>query len=73
MRNWLRWLLVLISLLLIGNFAILRIYGDTLQSTHLFIVRSTVFYPIAWLNLAAGIFLLSILVWKWVARKLNSN
>ena len=58
----LHWVLWVIGLILIGNFAVLRMYGDTLQSTHLFIVRGTVFYPLACLNLVAGITLISLLV-----------
>jgi hypothetical protein len=69
MKNILRWLLWLVALVLIGNFVILRIYGDTLQSTHLFIVRGTVFYPVAWLNLIAGISLIIFLIWEIVTRK----
>jgi hypothetical protein len=69
MRNTLRFLLLLIALVLIGNFIILRLYGDTLQSTNLFIVRSTVFYPIAWLNLLLGVLLVSILIGEWLTRK----
>ncbi len=46
------------GLVLIANFAILMIYGDTLQSTHLFIVRGTVFYPVAFVNLILGIIML---------------
>ncbi|MFH1382385.1 MAG: hypothetical protein ABIH70_05770 [Chloroflexota bacterium] len=57
------------GLILIGNFFVLRAYGDTLRSTHLFIVRSTVFYPLAWLNLIAGIFLILFLVWNRLSRK----
>ncbi|MFH1032505.1 MAG: hypothetical protein V1767_08105 [Chloroflexota bacterium] len=64
-----RWLLWICGLILIGNFAVLRIYGDTLQSTHLFIVRGTVFYPLSWLNLVAGIFLLLLLVWERASKK----
>lgn len=47
-----------IGLVLIANFIVLMIYGDTLQSTHLFIVRSTVFYPVAFINLILGIIML---------------
>jgi len=54
---------------LIGNFVILRLYGDTLQSTHLFIVRGTVFYPIALLNLILGILLITFLVWEWLSQR----
>lgn len=47
------------GLVLIGNFFALMRYGDAFQSTHLFIVRSTVFYPLARLSklylLATGI------------------
>ncbi|MBI4304542.1 MAG: hypothetical protein HY665_09440 [Chloroflexi bacterium] len=64
-----RWVAWISSLILIGNFAVLRMYGDTLQSTHLFIVRGTVFYPLSWLNLIFGILLLSLLVWERVSRK----
>jgi hypothetical protein len=46
---------LLTGLVLITNFVVLMMYGDTLQSTHLFIVRSTVFYPIAFVNLILGI------------------
>lgn len=47
-----------VGLVLIANFVILMIYGDTLQSTHLFIVRSTVFYPVALVNLILGILMM---------------
>jgi hypothetical protein len=67
--NRLRWLVVAGGLILIGNFIVLRIYGDTLRSTHLFIVRGTVFYPLAWLNLIAGILLVLLPVWDWVKKK----
>ena len=60
-----RWVLWVASLILVGNFIVLRMYGDTLRSTHLFIVRSTVFYPLAWLNLVAGLLLAGLLVWEW--------
>ena len=49
---------LLVGLVLIANFVILMIYGDTLQSTHLFIVRSTVFYPVALVNLILGILMM---------------
>jgi len=67
--NRLRWLLWVSGLILIGNFIVLRIYGDALRSTHLFIVRGTVFYPLAWLNLIAGILLILLPVWEWVSKK----
>jgi len=64
------WYLLLVNgLVLIGNFIVLRIYGDALRSTHLFIVRGTVFYPFAWLNLILGTILISILVWELVTNK----
>jgi hypothetical protein len=50
--------LLVTGLVLIANFAVLMIYGDTLQSTHLFIVRGTVFYPIAFVNLILGIIMI---------------
>jgi len=64
-----RWLLWVIGVVLIGNFAALMIYGDTLRSTHLFVVRGTVFYPVAYLNLILGVVLIAILVWSTIARK----
>jgi uncharacterized membrane protein len=64
-----RWLLWIIGVVLIGNFAALMIYGDTLRSTHLFVVRGTVFYPVAYLNLILGVVLIAILVWSTIARK----
>jgi len=73
MRKMFRWLLAFIALVQIGNFVILQVYGDTLQSTHLFIVRSTVFYPVAGLNLVLGISLFIFLVWDWLIQKRNSN
>ena len=64
------WYLLLVNgLILIGNFVVLRLYGDVLRSTHLFIVRGTVFYPFAWLNLILGIILISILVWELLTNK----
>jgi hypothetical protein len=62
-------MLLLVGLLLIGNFIILIMYGDTLQSTHLFIVRGTIFYPIAFINLLAGILLISSVIWRWYKQK----
>jgi hypothetical protein len=58
-----RWFLWICGLIFIGNFIALRAYGDTLQSTNLFIVRGTVFYPFSWLNLIAGVILIGLLVW----------
>jgi|GEM_PF-6323255 len=66
MRNAVRLLLSLIALVQIGNFTILKLYGDALQSTHLFIVRGTVFYPVAGLNLILGVLLSVFLVWEWL-------
>ena len=57
-----RWLLWLCGIVLIANYAILMIYGDTLRSTHLFIVRGTVFYPVAYLNLILGVVLIALLI-----------
>lgn len=73
MIKWLYWTLWVISLVLIANFAVLMIYGDTLQSTHLFIVRGTVFYPLAYLNLVAGIFLMALLIWRAIQDKTKSK
>ena len=64
-----RYVFWIAAVVLIGNFVILRIYGDTLMSTHLFIVRGTVFYPYAWLNLIMGIAIISILVWELFTKK----
>ena len=71
MRNTLRLLLLFIALILIGNFIILRLYGDTLQSTHLFIVRGTVFYPVAGLNLVLGVLLVIALIWERLTQRKN--
>ncbi len=71
MRNTLRLLLLIIALVLIGNFVILRLYGDTLQSTHLLIVRGTVFYPVAGLNLVLGILLVIVLIREWLTQRKN--
>ena len=68
-RHLPRWVMLLVALVLIGDFAILRQYGDALQSTNLFIVRSTVFYPVAWLNLIAGMSLVVVVLWEWLIRK----
>ena len=73
MNKWLYWTLWFISLVLVANFAVLMIYGDTLQSTHLFIVRGTVFYPLAYLNLIAGIFLMALLVWRAINDRAKSK
>lgn len=68
MLNKSRWFIWICGLMLIGNFAAMMAYGDTLRSTHLFIVRSTVFYPVAFLNLIAGIILVGLLL-KEILRK----
>jgi hypothetical protein len=64
-----RWLLWVCGVVLIGNFAALMAYGDTLRSTHLFIVRGTVFYPVAYLNLILGLALIGLLIWEMVGGK----
>jgi len=69
MSKKIRCVLWVSSLVLIGNFIVLRMYGDTLRSTHLFIVRGTVFHPLAWLNLILGILLVGLLVWEWLSMK----
>ncbi len=73
MSNRFSWVLWIIGLILVGNFYVLMRYGDALQSTHLFIVRGTVFYPLAWLNLLSGLLLLSLLVWGRFFGKRKSN
>ncbi len=68
MSKWLLWTSLIASLILIGNFAVLRLYGDTLQSTNLFIVRGTVFYPLSVLNLITGIILFIFSVYHLVKK-----
>jgi hypothetical protein len=64
-----RWLLWICGIILIANFGILMAYGYTLRSTHLFIVRSTVFYPVAYLNLILGVALIAALILDLIKRK----
>jgi hypothetical protein len=64
-----RWIQWICGIVLIGNFVVLMMYGDTLQSTHLFIVRGTVFYPVAYLNLILGVVFIAMLVLKIIRRK----
>ena len=73
MIKLLYWVLWVIALILVSNFAVLMVYGDALRSTHLFIVRGTVFYPLAWLNLVFGVLLVSLLIWKTVQDKMKSK
>jgi len=73
MFKWWYWTLWGISLILVGNFVVLMMYGDTLQSTHLFIVRGTIFYPLSYLNLIAGIFLMALLIGKAVRDKMKTK
>jgi hypothetical protein len=72
MINKFRWFLWFCGIMLIGNFIMLMAYGDTLQSTHLFIVRGTVFYPFAWLNLIAGMILIGLLVIEAIIKNRKS-
>jgi hypothetical protein len=69
MTGKLLWVPLISGLVLIANFVVLMKYGDTLQSTHLFIVRGTVFYPLAWLNLIFGVLLIALVVRGWVSGK----
>jgi hypothetical protein len=64
-----QWVLWIIGLILVGNFVALMIYGDTLKSTHLFIVRGTVFYPLAYLNLVSGMGLITLLALGKIFKK----
>ncbi|PPD58482.1 hypothetical protein [Dehalogenimonas etheniformans] len=65
MKTTLRLLLSIVAMVLIGNFIILRLYGDTLQSSNLFIVRGTVFYPFAFLNGILGVALGAYIFLDW--------
>jgi hypothetical protein len=67
MTGKLLWVPLVSGLVLIANFIVLMEYGDTLQSTHLFIVRGTVFYPLAWLNLIVGVILIALVIRGWVS------
>lgn len=67
MTGKLLWVPLVSGLVLIANFIVLMKYGDTLQSTHLFIVRGTVFYPLAWLNLIVGVILIALVIRGWVS------
>jgi len=67
MTGKLLWVPLVSGLVLIANFIVLMKYGDTLQSTHLFIVRGTVFYPLAWLNLILGVILIALVIRGWVS------
>ncbi len=69
MKVWLRWLTLVGGMVLIGDFAVLMTYGYALRSTNLFIARSTVFYPLAWLNLLAGIVLFLVLAFDLLHRR----
>ncbi len=69
MSKGLTWIAILGSLLLCGNFFVLMTYGYALRSTNLFIARSLVFYPLAWLNLLAGTALLLAAVLDRVRRR----
>lgn len=60
---------LLCGLVLTGNFVILAMYGDTLRSTHLFIVTGTVFYPFAYANLTLGVLVLGSLIYNWFRKK----
>ncbi len=73
MWNKFRYVLLVSGLILVANFIVFRMYGDALRSTHLFIVRSMVFYPFAWLNLVVGIILISVLVWEWITDRRTEN
>ncbi len=67
--NGSRWLEFIAGLVLIGNFAVLMAFGNALRSTYLFITRSTVFYPLAVVNLVVGIALLAVLAGQLLRRK----
>jgi hypothetical protein len=69
MSKFSRWMTWLAAIILSGNFVVLMLYGDTLRSTHLFITRSTVFYPLAFLNLAVGLVLIVLLISDLIKKK----
>ena len=69
MTNKLTWLIVLCALLLVADFLVLMTYGYALRSTNLFIARSTVFYPLAWINLILGLAVLLALAVSRVRQK----
>lgn len=60
----------LAAIILIGNSAVIRIYGDVIRSSHLFIASPLVFYPLATLNLIAGLSIILMTAWQfWKGRK----
>jgi hypothetical protein len=61
---------LLVSLLLIGNFTVLMIYGDTIRIADLFIVNSIVFYLIASVNLILGVIMLATTIRNMKLKKL---
>ena len=69
MKAWLRWITLVGALVLIGDFAVLMRYGYALRSTNLFIARGLVFYPLAWLNLLAGVTLVTVLAFSLFRRE----
>ena len=68
MNGRIRWVMGVGGLLLLGNFYVLMKYGYAIRSTNLFIARGLVFYPLAWLNLLAGIAFLATLLLDRVRR-----
>ncbi|MDD5127668.1 MAG: hypothetical protein PHR43_06220 [Dehalococcoidales bacterium] len=62
MMKWEKYLLLLAAIILIGNSLVIRIYGDVIRSSHLFIASPAVFYPLATFNLITGIIILLLLI-----------
>lgn len=60
--KWQKVFLLIAAVILIGNSVAIRIYGDVIRSSHLFIASPAVFYPLATFNLIAGIVILLLLI-----------
>jgi hypothetical protein len=59
-RNILLWVA---GIILIANSFVIRGYGDIIRSSHLFIASPALFYPLAFLNLIAGLVIILTLLW----------
>jgi hypothetical protein len=68
MKEKTTWVILTAAMVMLVNYTVLRIYGDAIRSTNVFIARATVFYPLSWIDLLTAAALIGVFIWRVIRR-----